>query len=31
MLDIKGIRAGYGSMSVLQGIDMRVDNGEIVA
>lgn len=31
MLDIKGIRAGYGSMSVLQGIDMRVDKGEIVA
>lgn len=31
MLEISDIRAGYGSMSVLQGIDMRVDKGEIVA
>lgn len=31
MLEISGIKAGYGSMAVLQGIDMRVDAGEIVA
>jgi len=31
MLEISGIKAGYGSMSVLQGIDMRVEAGEIVA
>jgi len=31
MLEISGIRAGYGSMAVLQGIDMRIDAGEIVA
>jgi ABC-type branched-chain amino acid transport systems, ATPase component len=31
MLEISGIRAGYGSMAVLQGIDMRVEAGEIVA
>ena len=31
MLEISGIRAGYGSMAVLHGIDLRVDAGEIVA
>lgn len=31
MLDISAIHAGYGSMSVLQGVDMRVEKGEIVA
>lgn len=31
MLEISGIRAGYGSMTVLQGVDMRVEAGEIVA
>lgn len=31
MLEISGIKAGYGSMSVLQGLDMRVEAGEIVA
>lgn len=31
MLEISGIKAGYGSMAVLQGIDMRVLAGEIVA
>lgn len=31
MLKISGIKAGYGSMSVLQGIDMEVKAGEIVA
>ena len=29
MLEISGIRAGYGSMAVLHGIDLRVDAGEI--
>ncbi|MGB3500844.1 MAG: ABC transporter ATP-binding protein [Mesorhizobium sp.] len=31
MLEISGIRAGYGSMVVLQGLDLQVDDGEIVA
>lgn len=31
MLEVSGIRAGYGSMAVLQGLDLRVDKGEIVA
>ncbi len=31
MLEVSGIKAGYGSMAVLQGIDMRIDAGEIVA
>lgn len=31
MLEISGIKAGYGAMSVLQGIDMHIDAGEIVA
>lgn len=31
MLEISGVRAGYGSMTVLQGIDMSIKAGEIVA
>jgi branched-chain amino acid transport system ATP-binding protein len=31
MLELSGIRAGYGAMAVLQGLDLRVDEGEIVA
>lgn len=31
MFEISGLKAGYGAMSVLQGIDMRVEAGEIVA
>jgi branched-chain amino acid transport system ATP-binding protein len=31
MLEISGIRAGYGSMAVLQGLDLHVAQGEIVA
>lgn len=31
MLDIKGLRAGYGGKPVLQGVDLTVSKGEIVA
>jgi len=31
LLDIKGLRAGYGGKPVLQGIDLSVAKGEIVA
>ena len=31
MLEISGIKAGYGAVSVLQGVSMRIDAGEIVA
>ena len=31
MLEISGLKAGYGSMPVLQGIDMQIQAGEIVA
>lgn len=31
MLEISGIKAGYGSMAVLQGVDMRIGKGEVVA
>ena len=31
MLVISGFRAGYGSMAVLDAIDMRIDPGKIVA
>ena len=31
LLDIQGLRAGYGPLEVLRGIDMRIAPGEIVA
>jgi branched-chain amino acid transport system ATP-binding protein len=31
MLEVKGLRAGYGQVEVLRGIDMQVGAGEIVA
>lgn len=31
MLEVTGLRAGYGAVEVLRGIDMRVGAGEIVA
>lgn len=31
MLEVQGLRAGYGSVEVLRGIDMTVGKGEIVA
>jgi branched-chain amino acid transport system ATP-binding protein len=31
VLEIAGLRAGYGAMEILHGIDLRVDPGEIVA
>ncbi|MGO9134360.1 MAG: ABC transporter ATP-binding protein [Methylovirgula sp.] len=31
LLDIKGLQAGYGHVPVLFGIDMHVDEGEIIA
>ena len=31
MLEISGIKAGYGSMAVLHGVDMQIGAGEIVA
>lgn len=31
MLEVSGLRAGYGSVEVLRGIDMSVGKGEIVA
>jgi len=31
MLELKGLRAGYGHMKVLHGIDLTVEEGEIVA
>ncbi|AZY48458.1 ABC transporter ATP-binding protein [Bordetella avium] len=30
LLEVQGLRAGYGRMEVLRGIDLRVDQGEIV-
>ena len=31
MLEIRGLRAGYGSVEILRGIDLDVGQGEIVA
>lgn len=31
MLELDGLRAGYGEIDILQGVDMHVDEGEIVA
>ncbi len=31
MLDIQNLHAGYGQMKVLQGIDLNIQQGEIVA
>lgn len=31
MLEVAGIKAGYGSMAVLHGVDMQIGKGEIVA
>src|SRR6478752_1249350 len=31
MLEVKGLRAGYGAVEVLRGIDISVGKGEIVA
>jgi branched-chain amino acid transport system ATP-binding protein len=31
ILELRGIRAGYGSIEVLHGIDLRVNPGEVVA
>ena len=30
LLEVQGLRAGYGRMEVLRGVDLRVDQGEIV-
>ena len=31
LLDIQGLRGGYGAVEVLRGVDLHVDEGEIVA
>jgi len=31
VLELKGLEAGYGSLQILHGIDLKVDRGEIVA
>ena len=31
MLEISGLRAGYGAVEILRGVDLRVEPGEIVA
>jgi len=31
MLEVRGLHAGYGALRILQGIDMRIEEGEVVA
>jgi branched-chain amino acid transport system ATP-binding protein len=31
LLEVEGLRAGYGNKTVLQGVSLRVDEGEVVA
>jgi branched-chain amino acid transport system ATP-binding protein len=31
LLEVRGVHAGYGSIEALQGVDLRVEKGEIVA
>ncbi len=31
MLEVRGLHAGYGALPILRGIDMRIDEGEVVA
>ena len=31
LLDIQGLRGGYGAVEALRGVDLHVDEGEIVA
>ena len=31
MLEVNGLHAGYGALRILRGIDMRIDEGEVVA
>jgi branched-chain amino acid transport system ATP-binding protein len=31
LLDVKGMTSGYGSSPILQGIDLWIERGEIVA
>ena len=31
LLDVKGLRSGYGSVEILRGVDLTVNTGEIVA
>src|SRR5688572_14186847 len=31
MLEVQGLHAGYGALPILRGIDMRIEEGEVVA
>ena len=31
MLEVSGLHAGYGALPILRGIDMRIEEGEVVA
>jgi branched-chain amino acid transport system ATP-binding protein len=31
LLDVSGLRAGYGAVEVVRGVDLRVGEGEAVA